>query len=73
MTTTIEDMPATKSTVLSWTRQHKTWTCIIIALICILLYQFWKRVVMKNIIIDRASYSPRHFPLPPDEQKAGKL
>lgn len=73
LTTTNEKMPTTKATVLSWTKQHKTWTCIIIALLCVLLYQFWKRVVMKNIIIDRIPYNPRHYPLPPDDQKAGKL
>jgi hypothetical protein len=70
---TNENMPTTKDTVFSWIKQHKTWTFIITALICVLIYQFWKQVVMGNIITERRPYSPRQYPVRPDDQKAGKL
>lgn len=60
-----ENMTTTKDTILNWSKQHKTWTCIIIALICFLLYELLK----PNIIIDTIQL----YPVPSKDEKAGKL
>lgn len=60
-----ENMTTTKDTILNWTKQHRTWTCIIIALICFLLYELLK----KDIIIDTIE----RYPVPSKDKEASKL
>lgn len=67
LSTTDEKMSTTtKDTVPNWTKQHPAWTCVIIALICFLLYELLKR----NTIIDTIERYPVS---PKEDQKAGKL